>query len=287
VYAVRKIMVFLILVSSLYIPEFNSWAQPLISGAQIPPNTSIEVRKQIERLYSSDPIERAWGAYNLGAMESSASSAVSFLSAILHDHTQLKWVGLGEPQSPGFPATCYLSDDSDDLHSTTPGREAAKALASIGDAAIDSLIDALKYKDELVQLRVTQALGMTKSARAVPIIITQLEKSEIPNVRCAAAIALGNADRQSAAEPLIMALQHDKDACVRTRAAVSLGWLKETRAIEPLIKALQDDAVCQRASDWTESPRSGAVQSLEMITGQRYGRDLGKWRAWWSKKSTK
>jgi HEAT repeat protein len=69
-----------------------------------------------------------------------------------------------------------------------------------------------------------------------------------------------------AVEPLIKALQDER---TDDRAAEALGKIGDKRAIEPLIAVL---------------PRSEPAQwALERLTGQRFGRNQARWRAWWTK----
>lgn len=87
-------------------------------------------------------------------------------------------------------------------------REAAKALAEIGEDAVALLLVALKDEDD--------------------------------DVRTPAAVALGEFGGQSALEPLLEVLETDPKNAVRMVAAESLGKLGLPAAIEPLKKALED-----------------------------------------------
>jgi|GEM_PF-1058475 len=87
-------------------------------------------------------------------------------------------------------------------------REAAKALAEIGDDAVDLLLVALKDTDA--------------------------------EVRIAAAVGLGDFGRERALEPLLDVLKNDSKNSVRMAAAESLGKLGLPAAIEPLKEALAD-----------------------------------------------
>jgi len=58
----------------------------------------------------------------------------------------------------------------------------------------------------------------------------------------------------------------------RIQAANSLGRLKDRRAVAPLLTALDSaDKECKAAF----------VQALKDITGQDFGDNAAKWRAWW------
>jgi hypothetical protein len=111
---------------------------------------------------------------------------------------------------------------SSDMHTQS---EAAKALGSLGPAAMDELIRALKKKDKENQLVIIQALIEIRDPRSVPVLIESL-KDENSEVRWEAAIALGEIGDTRAIDPLILSLR-DPDKYARYGAAFSLfkmGW---------------------------------------------------------------
>jgi HEAT repeat protein len=57
----------------------------------------------------------------------------------------------------------------------------------------------------------------------------------------------------------------------RERAARLLGKTGSQRAVEPLVGALEDEA---------EPVRTAAAEALQQITGQNFGVEVAKWRAW-------
>jgi HEAT repeat protein len=123
--------------------------------------------------------------------------------------------------------------------------------ASIGEAAVPALIDALKQfatEPRHYQLRraAASALGKTKSAAAVPPLAQALECHE-EGVRQAAAEALGELEQPSGAVPLRIALT-DADEGVRRQAAESLGRLKDASAVSSLIECLANDSYGVRTS---------------------------------------
>lgn len=201
------------------------YAQPKIPGESLPPNTPPRVKAQIERLYSPDARQRAYGAYYLGRMGESAAPAVSFLVAMLHDEAVIKG---------RLP---FVSADSDD--GPTPGREAQKALGQIGKSAVDALIAALKDKDSMIRSRAAIALGEIKDPRAVEPLIAALGDRK-PGVRMMAAMALGQTQDARAVEPLLAAAKQDRDREVRAVAVACLGMTGKSEAVEPLIAILRD-----------------------------------------------
>jgi hypothetical protein len=102
---------------------------------------------------------------------------------------------------------------------------AAKALGSLGPAAMDVLIRDLKKKDKDHHLVIIKALSEIRDPTPVPVLIGML-KDEDSEVRWGAAIALGEIGDPQAIEPLVTCLR-DYDKYVRYGAAFSLqliGW---------------------------------------------------------------
>jgi hypothetical protein len=111
---------------------------------------------------------------------------------------------------------------SDDIKMQT---EVAKALGSLGPAAMDALILELKKKDKDHNLVIIKALSEIRDPKPVPVLIGML-KDQNSEVRWGVAIALGEIGDSRATEPLIASLR-DYDKYVRYGAAYSLemlGW---------------------------------------------------------------
>jgi hypothetical protein len=103
--------------------------------------------------------------------------------------------------------------------------EVAKALGSLGPAAVDALMGELKEKDKSHRLMIIKALSEIRDPAPVPLLIDLL-KDENGEVRWGAAIALGEIGDSRAIEPLVTCLR-DYDKYVRYGAALSLemlGW---------------------------------------------------------------
>ena len=60
---------------------------------------------------------------------------------------------------------------------------------------------------------------------------------------------------------------------MREKVAVALGEIKDDSVIEPLVKLLEKEEATR--------VRAAAVQALQAITGQEFGQDTDRWRAWW------
>lgn len=319
---IKKLLVFLIGISIISIGL--SYAQPNLPRENIPSGTPDDIKTQIERLYSPDPVERAYGAIELSRMGERARPAVPFLIGILHDTTPLAWSFRGSfPRSP----------------STSPGSEAAKALGEIKDSrAVDPLLEVvLKHKDEYVRDSAARALGKIKDPLAVESLISFLH-DENKSVRSAAVIALGEAKDLRAVEPLIAALK-DKDSDVRMIVVEALMKIKDPRVVKPLISALKDknasvrrnaeialvkigkptvdlliaalmdtNADIRRKAAYMladiKDPRAigplivvlqdndkdvqlAATYALQQITGQDLGEDPVKWQEWWEENKAK
>ena len=88
-------------------------------------------------------------------------------------------------------------------------------------------------------------------------MIASLRQDESPEVRKAAARALGSLGDRAAVEPLIAALA-DGGAGVLNAAARSLGLLGDRRAVQPLTAVLED---------LPEAARWEVRFSLEKLTG--------------------
>jgi HEAT repeat protein len=222
-------------------------------GPKIPFNIPSEVRKQIERLYSSDPVERGHAAYMLGEMGKQAVPAIPYLIGILYDGTTLKWA-YSRYDPGGFP--------------TSPGKEAAKALVKIGKPAVEPLIAALKNENWAIRAGAVKVLDEIKDTRAVEPL-SALLKDENSSVREVAANTLFEwvmhkwvAHRDinditkdiikntRSVEFLIIALK-DENSTIQWYAANILGKIKDKKVVGPLIEALSDNSgVGGRVVSW-------------------------------------
>jgi len=107
--------------------------------------------------------------------------------------------------------------------------EAQRALARVGEPAVQPLIRALKTKD--FRRGALMALGMTGDARAIEPLTEALKDEDIV-LRIIAAVALGKIGDARVIEPLTQALK-DEDEGVRTGAKNALEKIK-ARAKPPL-----------------------------------------------------
>jgi len=103
--------------------------------------------------------------------------------------------------------------------------QAAQELGSLGTAAMDALIRALKKKDKPIRLGIIEALTVIRDPQAV-VALTETLKDKSSEVRWETAIALGEIGDERATGPLVHALR-DHDKYVRFGAAFALakiGW---------------------------------------------------------------
>jgi len=107
-----------------------------------PRATPEAIRDGTAALSAPDPVARALAACRLGAMGERAEMAMPALMRLLAD------------ASPIVPVDCRSTNSS-------PGLEAARALASIGSAAaIDPLLDALRSPNPELRRNAARALGL-------------------------------------------------------------------------------------------------------------------------------
>jgi HEAT repeat protein len=166
-------------------------------------------------------------------------------------------------------------------------RRAALALAGLGDTSgVPTLVADLSTAGERDRLNVAIALRFLKDERAIPAWRKSI-KDTSPSVRGIAAAALGELKAGKAFEEIV-ALTKDKAGleegkgdgrlnCVRDCPAYSacyaLGALGDERAAPVLIALLADQDL-----------RAPARRGLEALTGQKFGDDPERWKAWWKGK---
>jgi HEAT repeat protein len=260
--SIKTILLFMILFPVIH---GITYAQPELSKETIPTNVAPDIRIQIERLYNSNPEERAKAAKSLGEAGVQAGPAIPFLIGIFHDE---------------HPILSHSEDRK--MESTSPAREASIALSRIGPPGVKPLIAALKDENVCVRFWAAKTLGEIKDARAVEPLGTLLKdkKSKIQQianealhktienmkdkqetkhlldvlkskecvVRLMAVKALQDIKDISIVEPLIHCLEDD-DRAVREQAAEILGKIKDSRAVGPLISTfLNGDRDIQKSA---------------------------------------
>ena len=215
------------------------------------------------------------------------SSSVAFRRLIV---TALRRIGGKEAVAAIVAA---LMDESQGLE-----RHAARALVALGEPAVMPLAGAVKTRiQEILKSRKTRkrprpskavrqararrlrrilsaaawAMGELGDKRAVPTLTQILENRGSVKEGALALVKLGSPPVSQ-----LMAILRGARSGVtsRTEAAVALGEIKDVRGIPPLITTLADK---------DQNVRKAANKALESITGQQFGDDQDKWRAWWAK----
>jgi hypothetical protein len=275
--------IFVIILNPIIIFSMQTNFENRVPKEKIPKNIAAEVKKEIEGLYSANPVFRQVAAQNLGKMGEKATPAIPFLIGIFHDTTDES--PLKHRKKEGNITTDLT------IHvNLNPGDTAADALGKIGSAAIEPLIKVLNDKHPYVRMRALRALGNFKDYRFVNHFVDAIIKDSDWRVQQCAAEALIKIEdprtikylvplidfyvievqrvvrdtlkkfSQSAREPLIDALidalkNGRKD--LRGEAAIMLGKLQAFRAIEPLVSTLQHE------NEWIRTYAAAALARLK------------------------
>ena len=218
-------------------------AGPLAGEASVP--------SLVERLSAPDASARAEAACELGQKRAGAASAVDALAALLPDAQRVGPVECG--MSPWLRRQLEAKPEEWRRFETSPGREAARALARIGRPALEPLIAALSAASPRARAHAAYGIGEMDArdgrAEALPRLMIAL-KDDDEGVREACVRALGEIDDPEAVPALLGALR-DKAAAVRASAAWALGEIEDARAVEPLMRTLWDaDADVRSQAAW-------------------------------------
>lgn len=109
---------------------------------------------------------------------------------------------------------------------------------SISKSLVSLLCELANDDDVSVAKEAVAALGYVRSEVVMQILLESLDDKSRPEMREAAAQALGQQNDERAVEPLIAALENDIDI-VKKRAAEALGLLGGEQAVVSLINVLQ------------------------------------------------
>jgi HEAT repeat protein len=211
-------------------------------------------------LRSSNATERALAACALGRL--GAVEAIPALIGLLGDDTPIQQI------------KCWDSGDWSPARHTfkqsSPGEQAAIALAALSQPAVEPLIAALNNGDPGVRRNAAWAMGEirgglgTNRTAAVDPLIAAL--SDVDSwVRVAAAFSLGEMRPSQATESLIAALG-DAEWNVRMMAAWALGEMKASAAVESLTSlSLRDE------NEWVRRKAIRALDEIRESKGQRSG----------------
>lgn len=232
-------------------------SQPLIPLSEVPSDLEAEEREQIERLYSSDPVQRAYAAIHLGRIKSRA--AFPLLVSMLGDRTSLEWRELGQPLMERGRGTSVRSevlkvisqfDSVQGLlsncleHPLADVRRFAAAtithnrLSHVrGKADIEGLREALYDSDPEVATAAGRSLIDLDARHVAPDFVEILETSDNYGLRAVVAEALGSWRVQAARAGLLAALE-DPAIIVRRNAIKALWVVGSPEDVPALVAAL-------------------------------------------------
>lgn len=198
-------------------------------------NPPSDINQNRQSLNSPDPAQRAAAACSLG--KAGAVEAIPALIQLLGD------------DAPVQQFTCWEEGDWSPARrkfkQASPGEQAAIALASFSQPAVEPLIAALYSPNPSVRRNAAWAIGeirggsRTDRSAAVDPLIAALNDAD-SWVRVAAAFSLGELRPRRATESLIAVLS-DSEQAVRQMAAWALGEMKARRGIESLMALLVSD----------------------------------------------
>jgi HEAT repeat protein len=156
-HAVRSVLLALLLTACVGL----GWAEAQAGNApSLNTNPASTLARHAQELTSPNPVRAAAAAYWLGRHASSAASVVPQLAAILGD---------SRPVDP----TLYREEPAAVLpkHSS-PGQEAAAALAQIGRPAVDALIRTLRSSaSAFARQNAAWALGQIEENKAAGVTL--------------------------------------------------------------------------------------------------------------------
>jgi hypothetical protein len=121
----------LVLAMLLTLLGAGATAQPTVPRDRAPA-VRAAIRPFVDRLYSSDPKERAEAACQIGRRHAEAASAIPILLSMLSDDVPVPMLEC--EMSPWLRRTLPISPDARKWMETSPAKEAAEALGDIGNA---------------------------------------------------------------------------------------------------------------------------------------------------------
>lgn len=147
---------------------------------------------------------------------------------------------------------------------THPDRRSAEraksALLSVGDEAVEPLLEALALADAKGCWKILPILGKLRDPRAVPAVSKHL-RSDHGLIRTAAAECLGEIGDPQATIPLLAALQETRADEAPTWIVQALGQLADPRAVDALLAVMQETDL--------PSTRYTAIEALAQIGDRR------------------
>jgi hypothetical protein len=170
-----------------------------------------------------------------------------------------------------------------------PGlREYQEKMLEMVPPHYDILVKGLKEdKDPSKRAACATLLGYAKDKQAVTTPLEGALRDPVVDVRASAARSLVPiayvAAHSSLSFPMepVLALLHLPTASDRTKAVALLVQLAANEQYHPLIRQKAGEVLVQMAAAKQPAQRERSVVVLTIITGEQYGRDAEKWKAWW------
>jgi HEAT repeat protein len=219
------------------------------------------------RLKAVDPIERTKAACQISDLGTTAKALIPQLVAVLGDAAAVPGDTCGDR------GRSWKGRGADGrVPETTPGERAAEALVSIGTAAFDPIVQALRGPLWHARKNAAWALGALDDRRAVEPLIAALGDAS-PVVQEQVSWALGVIGDDVAVEPLASVLPGLGDEA-REQAAWALGALGDRRGIDALGLALRDPvAAVREQAAWALGAIGdpSAAPALRAVLGDRDG----------------
>lgn len=237
------------------------------------------VSSLIAQLDSPVPAARALVACALAERKADAAASTASLIALLDDDAPVspyvcreEWWRNGDHGFAGrWP----------DLQPTTPGQEAARALAAIGAPVFDPVLRVLPSGSPHARRNAAWILGALKDERAVAPLLSQLGDTAA-GVREHVVWALGAIDDARAVDGLARAVVQDDSADVRKQAAWALGAIRDPKGLDALVKALRDkDYNVRKQAAWALGAlRDGRAVDPLMASLKDTQSDVRRQAAW-------
>jgi HEAT repeat protein len=140
--------------------RWHAGALVVLSAAVVlasPLASDTSLRPLVDRLQAADASARAEAACELGQKGAAAATAVDALVALLPDALRVGPVECG--MSPWLRRVLEAKPDEWRRYETSPGREAARALARIGRPALRPLLAALAAESPRARANAAFAIG--------------------------------------------------------------------------------------------------------------------------------
>ena len=143
---------------------------------------------------------------------------------------------------------------------------------------VESIVALLSDPDSETRLlglgALAKVLRRNDDRGALPRVLEMLSDPDW-KVRGQAVLVLARVGRRDTIKPILEKPLKDENAMVRLHAVGALQVISHAECIDPLIGALTDPD--PRVSDT-------ANRSLEILTGQKHGKEPEKWMYWWKKR---